>query len=139
MRVALAGLVAYWVLIASAFVYQVSFGSSAANYLVGLIAMTATLGALLALSWRIKRRWVATLAALTLSGGYLVSLLVVGWGAALDPWMKPDVEIYRGDMVCRAVWGSETEVMVFKRYGLGLERRQADYLIGDARQACQRF
>ena len=139
MRVALVGLVAYWVLIASAFVSQVSFGSSTANYLVVLVAMTATLGALLGLSWRIKRRWVATLVALTLSGCYLVSMLILGWGVALDPWLKPDVEVFRGDMVCRAVWGTETEVIVFKRYGLGLERRQADYLMGDARQACQRF
>lgn len=139
MRIASIGLVTFWALIASSFVCQVSFGSSAANCFVVFVALTTTLGVLLVLSWRIKWRWMAILAALTLSGGYLVALLILGWGYALDPWLKPDVEVYRGELVCRAVWGSETEVMVFKRQGLGLERRQADYLIGDAKQACQSF
>lgn len=79
---------------------------------------------------RIRYRVLSVSATVALSAIYLAASWTVGMGLALDPWLKPDLEVRDGDLICRAVYsGQRTEIRVFRALFFGVVHFQSDYLI----------
>jgi hypothetical protein len=130
MRTVVLGVAIFLALVAIAVMEDVSFASQAANYLIVLIAMTGSVFVALVWARRIHYRVLSVSATVTLSAMYLTAMWIVGLGLAFDPWLKPDLEVRGGDLVCRAVYsGQGTEIRVFKALFFGVVHFQSDYLV----------
>lgn len=133
MRSVALGVAILWVVVALAVMARVSFVSVAANVLIVFIALTGAAFLALARVRQTRYRIFTVLATIAISAAYMGTLLVLSWGLALDPWIKADLELRRGALICRAVYfGERTELTVFETFPLGIERRLSDDLLDDS-------
>ncbi|AIF48836.1 hypothetical protein HY57_17105 [Dyella japonica A8] len=141
MRNTALGVAVLWAVVALAVMVRVSFAAITANVLIVFIALTGA--AVLALTWvrGIRYRIFTVLVRFAISTAYLGTLWVLALGLALDPWIKPDLELRQGALTCRAVYvGERTELMVFETFPFGIERRLSDDLLDDSTEpvTCKR-
>lgn len=130
MRRATIGVAILWGVMALSLMARLSFASFAANAFAVVITVTAGLCLLVAWAWHIPYRAASVLATLVLSGLYLTGLWILGWGLVFYPWIRPDLEVRQGSLICRAVYhGEYTEVMVSQAYPLGIEKWKENHWV----------